>query len=106
MIFLKLYSDTNGDFFGLAKEHGTIQMHGDTFTVSVSLSYPDRDRVQILFNRYGSKGMVIIFTGPYQIQGNNLQLNCHYYGLIYKRTDEWHLDISKYNHITFLVLPT
>ena len=42
MTFLKLYYDTNGDFFGLAKEHGTIQVNGDTFTTSIEVVLTDQ----------------------------------------------------------------
>jgi len=47
-----------------------------------SLGYLDKERLQEVINEYGSTGTLIIYTNPYQLNGNNIFLDSHFYALV------------------------
>lgn len=47
-----------------------------------SLGSPDKERLQEVINKYGSAGTLIMYTDPYQLNGNNVQLNAQLYALV------------------------
>ncbi|SRR5258708_14164327 len=47
-----------------------------------SLGYLDKERLQEVINEYGSTGTLIMYTNPYQLNGNNIFLDSHFYALV------------------------